>query len=88
MPCSRFFIGDEMVNVREERLAFINALLSNKECITSPAALCETLELAGAASCAVLLKRATILMANGGEWERCHEVALKSREYAWEQLHR
>lgn len=73
--------------MNNERFSAMIALLSNKECIRSPAALCEKLELTGAAPCAVLLKRATDLM-NGGDWERCQEVALKAREYAWEQLHR
>lgn len=77
-----------MMSTGKERLAAMNALLSNQKCITTPAALCEQLDLAGAKPCAVFLNRATALMGSVEEWEHCHDVALKAREYAWEKLHR
>lgn len=41
----------------------------------------------GAAPCAALLERARRHQ-QVGEWESCHNVALKAKEYAWERLHR
>lgn len=71
---------------RNERLRVVDALLLKPG---PSAALFQDLKLdeVGAKACCLLLKSA-IEHQQRGDWEICHEVALKAREYAWEQLHR
>lgn len=71
---------------REKRLCVVDSLLSKPG---PSAALFRELKLdeVGAKACSLLLKSA-IEHQQGGDWELCHEAALKAREYAWEQLHR
>ncbi|CAN0065253.1 unnamed protein product, partial [Ectocarpus sp. 12 AP-2014] len=44
------------------------------------------LEEVGSKPCSLLVQRA-IQHLEERRWTRCHEVALRAREYAWEQLH-
>ena len=74
------------MEIRNERLCLVDSLLSKPG---PSAALFQDLKLdeVGAKACFVLLKSA-IEHQKVGDWELSHEVALKAREYAWEQLHR
>ena len=71
---------------RNKRLCVVDALLSNRGLY---AALFQDLKLdeVGAKPCSLLL-RSAIQHQQRGDWELCHEAAVKAREYAWEQLHR
>ncbi|CAM9187557.1 unnamed protein product, partial [Ectocarpus fasciculatus] len=71
----------------EKRSRVVDEILSDRK-ISTVLFQCIELELeeAGSKPCSLLLQRA-IQHLEEGRWARCHEIALKAREYAWEQLH-
>ncbi|CBJ29518.1 conserved unknown protein [Ectocarpus siliculosus] len=84
---SAFNPGTGMESDTEKRSRVIDELLSDRQ-ISTALFQCIALELeeVGSRPCSLLVQRA-IQHLEEGRWTRCHEVALKAREYAWEQLH-